>query len=420
MNGGTRREFFRNAALAGGSLAGASLAGTSLLGASLAASPLMASLATAAEAAGSAAAGENDPGVAQAAWRELVALLRDADMSFIDRRRGTFDANEMAYGYRNLTDIVSFAADMYMVNDPDWPIFVRLDTPTKKLLGGNPDTQYLYAPVRGDRRYKISGRRGDEAYMSLTSHRGDRNSGLMQRFDDNINWHKIKTDAEGRFEIIASAEREGENWLHLSPDASIVLGRTYVMDRERDRPATFKIEPLDAPAPPPRPTPEEVAARLRSMTIFIKEVLGTEPMLLPKPNVLGEQFRYEAGGNSHDWATTDNIYAQGGFALAADEALLIEGTVVPCDYWGIQVWNPFLVSPDYRHHRVSINKSQARIGPDGAFRVAVALQDPQITGLDCITTAGERQGQFFIRWLVSKAPPPKPTVKLVKIADLRT
>jgi len=394
------------------------------MAASLAAAPLVgeARIAAADDIAGKggvAPAGENDPGVAQAAWRGLADLMRDADRSFIDPRRGRFDEYEMAYGYRNLTDIFAFAVDMYMVNDPDWPVFVRLDTPTKKLLGGNPDTQYLYAPVRGDRRYKITGRRGDEAYMSFTSHRGDRNSGLRQRFDDNINWHRLETDADGRFEVIVSAERQGENWLHLSPDASIVLARTYVLDRNRDRPATFTIEPLDPIPAPPRPRREDVAERLQSMTRFIREVLGTEPMLLPKPNTLAEQFRYEAGQESHDWATTDNVYAQGGFALEPTEALLIEGRVVPCDYWGIQIWNPFLVSPDYRHHTVSINKSQARLGPNGEFRVAIAREDPKVPGLDCITTAGERQGQFFVRWLVSQAPPPKPTCRLVKIADLR-
>jgi hypothetical protein len=404
VNGTTRRELIQN-------VTAASLA-TPLLGIIGAANPA---------AAAEIAAGDNDPGVAQAAWQQLVALLARADRSFIDGKRGRFDAYEMAYGYRNLTDIFSFAADMYMVNDPDWPVFVRLDTPTKKLLGGNPDTQYLYAPVRGDRRYRIKGRRGDEAYMSFTSHRGDRNSGLFQRFDDNINWHRIKTDGEGRFEIMVSAQKEGENWLHLSPDASIILGRTYVLDRDHDRPGTFTIEPLDPIPPPARLTREQVADRLRAMTIFMGEVIDrVEPMVLKNPNTLDSQFRYDAGQESHDWATTDNVYAQGGFALSPEEALLIEGTVVPCDYWGIQIWNPFLVSPDYRHFKVSINKSQAHLGANGEFRVAIAQEDPRISGLDCITTAGERQGQFFVRWLVSQKAPPKPTCRLVKIADLRT
>ena len=412
MNENTRRDFIYNSIMAGGSIAAASLiAAARSAGADTPPDQN--------EAIDTNPASRNDPGAAHAAWEELVDLLRIADMAFIDRKRGQFDEYEMAYGYRNLTDIVSAAIDMYMLNDADWPVFTRLDTPTKKLLGGSPDIIYQYAPVRGDRRYRITGRKGDDAYWSVTSHKGDRDSGRNQRFDDVINWHKIKTDANGNFEIIASARREGDNWLRISPDAASLLTRNYFLDRNRDRPTTYKIERLDAPATPPRLTREEVAARLRSMIKFIRETLGTEPMVSPTPNTLPTQYRFELGQDIHNWSNLDNIYVQGGFALEPSEALLIEGVVPPCDWWGIQVWNAFLVSPDYLHYKVSINNSQARLGPKGEFRVAIAREDPKIPGLDYVTTAGERQGQFLVRWTVANAPPPRPTCRLVKIADLR-
>ena len=71
---------------------------------------------------------DNDPGPARDAWREFVEVLRDCDESFISPQRGEFDEREMAFGYRNLTHIVSFAIDQYMYGEPDHPTFLRTKT----------------------------------------------------------------------------------------------------------------------------------------------------------------------------------------------------------------------------------------------------------------------------------------------------
>lgn len=392
----------------------------------LAAMPLLAGLAASAQAAEPATTmtSGNDPGAAQAAWRELIDLLRGADMSFIDPKRGQFDDYEMAYGYRSLIHMLVSSVNVFLEMDPDRPEWTQLDTRRIPLLGGNPDTRYDWAALRGGRRYRIIGQRADEAYLSFTTNRGDPGAWLRQRLDDNINHHKIKFDAQGRFEIILSAEREGENWLRLSPDGCAVQARTYVLNRARDRRATFTIEPMDPTPPPPRLTREQTAQRLHYMAEFIKEQIGgvvpRPPVEPAKENAVTLQpYRFKLGEEAHDYATPDNVYGEGRFALKPDEALVVEGTVVPCDYWGVQIWNPFLSSPDYRYHKVSINKSEARIGPDGKFRIAIVMgDDPKLKTVDWISTAGERKGTFYIRWLVSEAPPPNVSARLVKIAEL--
>jgi len=405
MDDATRREFI------GG------------LGGSLAALPLFGEVAGAADAQFAAAAG-NDPGTAQTAWRELLDVLRQADTSFIDASRGRFDEYEMAYGYRSLIHMLMSSVNIFMEMDPDRPEFVQLDTRRAPLLGGNPDTRYDWAALTGGRRYRISGHRGEEAYLSFTTNRGDPGAWLRQRLDDNINHHSMKFDTDGRFELIVSPEREGENWLRLSPDGCAVQARTYVLNRDRDRRATFTIEPLDPTPPPSKLTREEVAQRLNRMTAFMKEQIG---FVVPRPPVGPEQlntvtrqpYRFKLGDKASDYATPDNVYGEGRFLLAHDEALVVEGTVVPCDYWGVQIWNPFLASPDHRYHKVSINKSEANIGPDGRFRVAIVMGDEfKVPGVDWISSAGERQGTFYIRWLVSQAPPPDVKANLVKIAQL--
>jgi Protein of unknown function (DUF1214) len=363
----------------------------------------------------------DDPGEAGAAWQELVEVLRTADRSFLDGKRGRFDDEELAYAYRNLTHMLAFATQLYMYGDPDAPIFLPVqDAPFEKTLGGHPDVQYAFAPVRGDRRYKIKGRRGDEAYLAFTLHRGRRGSGFEQAFDSHINHHDLKTDARGDFEILVSPSHDGasENWLRASPDATEVYARVYLNDAARDRPARFQIEALDPP-PLARPGRADVARRLREMAQVVKDLSLAMPQPLRDPNKVGELWQIDPKGPSQMWQALDNIYCRGSYALEPGQALLLEGTVVPCDYWGVQLWNPFLGSGDYRLGPVCINRSQARIGKDGAFRVAIAREDPKVPGLDWISTAGERQGTFFIRWMCAASKPTAPTARLVSLAALR-
>jgi hypothetical protein len=413
----TRREFINRTIAAGGSLAAVQLA-EAIGGAGVAKA--------ASDAAPAVAAGpRNDPGPAQPTWRELVDFLHDADTTFLDQKRGQFDEFETAYGYRSLVHMLMSSVNIFMEMDPDRPEFVQLDTRRAPLLGGNPDTRYDWAALRGGKGYRITGQRGDECYLSFTTNRGDPGAWLRQRLDDNINHHAMKFDADGRFEVIVSPERLGENWLKLSPDGCAVQARTYVLNRNRDRRATFTIEPLDPVPAPARLTREEVAQRLGYMADFIKEqtsfVVPRPPIGPDKINTVTRQpYRFKLGDKASDYATPDNVYGEGRFFLKPDEALVLEGVAVPSDYWGIQIWNPYLASPDYRYHKVSINKSEAKLGPKGEFRVAIVSGgDPKIPGLDWISAAGERQGTFYIRWLVSQAEPPNVTAKLVKIADLR-
>jgi hypothetical protein len=363
---------------------------------------------------------DNDPGITRDAWRELLDVLGAADESFVDGTRGAFDAREIGFGYRNLAHILAFATGMYMNADREWPMFLPSlkDPPGEKMLGEHPDVHYRWASVRGDRRYRITGRRGDEAYLSFTVHRGRRGSGQEQFFDSHLNHHDIETDADGNFEIVVSAEREGRNWLRVSPDANEIYARAYHFEPFAERRATYEIEPIDAPLPQPLDA-VAVAQRLREMANLVQDLARAVPQPLVPPNTVGDLWQTDASGPSRMWSALDNVYSRGVFCLEPHQALVVEGTVVPCDYWGIQLWNPFLGSGDYRRHRVTINTAQARLGPAGEFRVALVMEDPGVAGLDWISTSGEHQGTFFIRWMCPQEPPPAPTCRLVDLEALR-
>jgi hypothetical protein len=359
---------------------------------------------------------DNDPGEARVAWQELVDVLRDADQSFIDGARGSFDDHEMGFGYRNLTHILAFATGMYMNPDREWPMFLPSlkDPPGEKTLGEHPDVRYKWAGIRGGRRYRITGQRGDEAYLSFTVHRGVRGSGYEQHFDSHLNHHDIKTTDDGRFEIVVSPEPEGDNWLRTSDDANEIYARAYHLDPERDHVAWYEIEPLDPPLAQPWGR-HEVAERLRAMTRIVRDMTQSFPQPLVEPNTMGQFWHIDTSGPSRMWTAVDNTYARGVFRLEAHEALLLEGVVGPCDYWGVQIWSPFLSSGDHRRHRVTINSKQATRGDDDTFRVALSATDPSIPGVDWVSTAGNRQGTFFIRWMCPEFAPPKPTCRVIRL-----
>ena len=359
---------------------------------------------------------------AQEAWRELLDVLRDADQSFLDGTRGTFDPDEVAMGYRNLASILAFAFGMYMRVDREWPMFLPSpkDPPGDKMLGEHPDVHYQWAAIRGDCRYLITGQRGDEAYLSYTAHRGTRGAGFDQAFDGHLNHHDLVTDADGRFEIVVAAERDPEcaNWLPISPDVNEIYARAYHLDPVNDRTATYAIAPIDEPRPLVLDD-DEVAARLQQTASVVRDVTFAMPQPLTDPNTIGELWQIDGTGPSRMWTARDNVYNRGVFSLEPDQALVIEGVVVPCDYWSIQLWSPFLASGDARRHQVTINLAQAALGPGGEFRVAIGRDDPQIPGLDFVSTAGGRQGTFFVRWMCPIEMPPMPTCRLVHLDELR-
>ena len=88
---------------------------------------------------------------------------------------------------------------------------------------------------------------------------------------------------------------------------------------------------------------------------------------------MGEPFTFEPDGMG--WGTPDNTYAVAQYELADDEVLAITGRSPECCYWGVQTWNPYMQSDDYRYHRVSLNSKQTELNEDGTWTVYLAKED---------------------------------------------
>src|SRR5262249_35835828 len=126
------------------------------------------------------------------AWRELLDVLRDADQTFLQGPRADMDEIGVAAGYRHLTHLLGFAFDLYLEADAERPSFTPLALPTRKILGDNVDSIYHFAPVRGDRRYRIRGRRGNEVYLSFCVYGGKPDGEWSTRVVANISQRDLQ------------------------------------------------------------------------------------------------------------------------------------------------------------------------------------------------------------------------------------
>jgi len=368
------------------------------------------------------------------AFHALLAVMRDADETFLDGPRAGMDALGVAEGYRHLTHLLAYALDLYLEGDPERPVFTPLASPTQKILGDNVDSLYHFAPLRGDRRYRITGTRGNEVYLAFCVYGGKPDGKWSERVVANLSQRDLACGPDGSFEIILTGEPMPRpvlaaepharpslplhqaatgNVITLAPDAVCVIVRQYFVDRTDVRPASFTIAPIDPVAPPPALDDATLAHRLRAVATFVRETIQFAPLPagLP-PNVLGPPMPWSP--HVPGWGTPDNIYSLGLFRMEPDEALVIAGRSPRCVYFGAQLWNRYMQSLDYRHHRVSLNHREIAFEPDGSFRLVVARRDPGMP--NWLDTAGHCEGVVFCRWLQSDALPEPPTSRVVRIA----
>jgi hypothetical protein len=353
------------------------------------------------------------------AFRELLDLLGEADGTFLPGARGDMDEVGVAEGYRHLTHLLGYALDLYLEGDAARPAFTPLASPARKILGDNADSRYFFAPLDGRRTYCIRGRRGNEVYLAFCVYGGKPDGEWSERVVANVSQRDIRFAPDGSFEVGLGPEPPpggGAGWVRLDPDAVCVISREYFADRRTARPGHFTIEAV-VPAAPPSPLDDAtLARRLRAVATFIRATIAVTPLAAPEtPNVLGPPMPWSP--HVPGWGTPDNVYALGFFRLEPDEAIVVAGRSPPCTYWGVQLWNRYMQSLDYRYHRVSINGTEAVLEPDGSFRVVIARRDPGVP--NWLDTAGHREGIFFCRWLQAERLPDPPTSAVVPVASLR-
>jgi hypothetical protein len=334
-------------------------------------------------------------------WSEFCRALERAG-EVVLRDTAPVTALDRAEGYRYLTRLVREMLYATVENaDPDFPRLRELDL--VKIGADNPDNVYLTAAIRGDRTYRITGRRGTIAYFSIGSKANlYATTGTMASTGE-LTDAELIVRPDGSVEIIASATPHDKNWLPLAPDSTSLVVRQSYLDREAEEPGEWSIERVGGPVAPGPLDPEFMVKALRRAAMAVHGTAamfaGWTERFMTRPNELpdfGQDMFQQAGGDP------EIFYLHGYWTLAPGQAWVIETEVPDCPYWNFQLNNWWMESLDHAH-RIAVNKHTAELNRDSTLTVVVAERDPGWG--NWIDTAGHTNGTALLRWLSAAAHP---------------
>ena len=353
-------------------------------------------------------------------WDEFCDALKAAGaaLQFPGAPR---DAFSQAEGYRYLSRITRAGLMAFVEHaDPNAPVLHRVVDETTKLGNDNPDNYYQTACLNGNWDYRIRGRRNTIAYLSFGTQTGNYGQGGGLPPTGHIEAEQLEMDAGGNFELILSSTEQPGNWLPMKPETGTLVVRQTFLDRNSEIPADLHIERINCTADERRPgplTPKQLDDGLGTVSALV----AGAPLLFAKwardfqqhgneLPLFDPEVSLKAGGDP-------NItYYHSYWAVAADEALLIEVTPPQCEYWNFQLSNYWMESLDYRHYRIHTNKHLAEYADDGSIRLIVAHEDPGLP--NWLETAGHSFGAMCFRWVRANEHP-QPQTRLVKLDSLK-
>jgi len=354
--------------------------------------------------------------VAGVTWEEFCDTLKMAGQ-IITGDTAPADPLSRAEGFRYLSRITRAALEAFVeYADPLAPVLFRPVHETAKMGADNPDNHYLWAAVSGGYEYRITGNRGTIAYLGLGTYEGDYGSGGRRGQTGYIEARDLRVGPDGSLEIALSCREQPGNWLPMQPDTSSLIVRQTYLDRANETPAELTIERVGGK---PGPAPLDPAV--------MDEALGKASRLVAGAAAIFAGWAEDFQAHTNElppFDETTSLAAHGDpniryyhsyWRLAPDEALLIEVIPPPCDYWNFQLNNHWMESLDYRHHRIAINKHEARVRPDGSVRVVVAHRDPGVE--NWVETAGHAFGTMCFRWVRAEHHP-RPATRVVKLSEL--
>ena len=353
------------------------------------------------------------------AWDEFCDTLKAAGaaLTFPGAPRDPFNQAE---GYRYLSRLARGGLMAFVEHaDPRAPVLHRVAHETVKLGSDNPDNYYQTAAIHGDFEYRISGRRNTVAYLGFGTQAGHygQSGGLPPT--GYIEAGEIEIGEDGTFELVVSRRRHDGNWLPMTAESRTLIVRQTFLDRETEAPAELRIERIGCAEDEKRPrplTPEQLDEGLKSAGTLVagaamlfanwargfRKHSNTLPMFDPDVSL-------QAGGDPNI------VYYHSHWAVADDEALLIEAMPPECEHWNFQLNNYWMESLDYRYHTIHTNKHLAHHEEDGSIRIVVSHEDPGLP--NWLDTAGHASGTMCFRWIRAKEHP-QPRTRLVKLSEL--
>jgi hypothetical protein len=361
-----------------------------------------------------------------AAFTELIEALGEIRDRYVLAPERFSDELDVVEGFRYVSELLSEASELLVEADPERPRFSSIVSPARKFLGDNPDALYQQAVIRGDRSYRITGRRDHQTYISFTVHGPDPAGGINGPVLADRNDRDLRIEPDGSYELVLSAEEHPGNWIKLEPDARMVIVRNYYLrepsvQTDPDVSVRIAIEPLDDPGPVPPLDDATLAARLRDAVAFLRatttgmRVFGdpaTVPFVSNESNTVGTPWSFR-NADVDAAGAVDIYYSSGRFELGPDDALVMEGVLPECAFANVMLWNVHMQTLEYRSRRSSLNAAQMVTSPDGVYTIVISERDPGVP--NWIDTGGHRRGTIFWRFLLPEDQPQTPRCRVVPV-----
>lgn len=349
------------------------------------------------------------------AFLELQDLISSTREMVLADARTQQEANEgMRWMLRALAMSTEVAAD----TNPRFPHFQRMDTLARKVGGDNPDAEYEFAQIDGRFDYRITGNLGKIRYLGFTINAGQ---GMTPRRQVGyISDQMLDADESGNFTILLAQQEPDEpgNWVQIPADASGILVREYIGDREVETLPILHIEIMgDAPAFTP-PSDEALAASIIGTTYAFLRLTTLHrsvlPRLLDEPNDFIRATSEELGGAI---SGADNLYMIGSYQIEDDEALIVEVQPPDSRYWNLTLENRWHEIGDYLHRPTSRTLAEVDYNENGSVQFVISHEDPGHP--NWLDTSGHAFGFMTFRWVDGEGDEiPMPTARLVNIDEI--
>ncbi len=363
----------------------------------------------------------SNPAAAEAALPGILSLLGDLELA-VSELENTWkpdDPNYRADVYQQIMMNLSYSYFVFFHADPEHPDWSPLWNPVYRQQP-NPDTLYLYAPLRGDLTYRIAGNRGTCHGLIFATQQGF--AGTVENARDVkdsqiIDAKDLQIGPNGEFELILSQQKPNDysgNWAPILPGTDTLMVRYISQDWENERDPSLIIECLDPVPLKARLSASDITQRIEKMAAFPAKL---DRMFFKMQNDL----KAGVGVNNFDVFVMKGVefqaYWPAVFEFSPGEALIVE-TELPekRPYWNLQVNDPYFNAVEYVYRLSCTNGHFAKLSSDGKFRAVVALEDPGVP--NWLDTAGFTEGTLWGRWYDCSSTP-KPTIKRVPFDKIR-
>ncbi len=355
----------------------------------------------------------------RAAFAELLAQLADG-ASALESFTAADDADGLARGYLHLGRTMIRGLEEHLLRDPDHPLSRVLDDRIRT-GGDNPDQRYLFAPVRGGKRYRVWGRKGSATRIELQLYSrepyGGEDVGVGYLPDDGIVF-----DADGAFSVELGPDVSGPSTLVNPAEATILnVRQVYGIWDDSDPGVVFVDRVGWEGARRHTDSPVVVADRWRAAAADIRASITCWPELVEngvlafiEPNTLGPLMSPGAqAGVVGRWISV------GPYDLRPGVALVIDMPPTGAPYEGAQLADRWFASLEYASATSSISGAQAVAAPDGHRYLVLSLDDPGY--VNWLDPAGVRRGVVHLRYdglPGEPAPELAPTARLLSLDEL--